>query len=166
MRIVIYICLLLLLVACGGKTKPQQPTYHNGWNRPGDSAVIQLVAINEKMANEADRQLAQHSAGYALWENGSWVSGWKEPEQPMRENERVRLQLQIYDMDDTLLEDILETVTVGQYDRMQALADILPEAQRGAKFSMLVPWYLGYGATGNEHVAPYTNLRIVVSIEE
>jgi FKBP-type peptidyl-prolyl cis-trans isomerase len=77
------------------------------------------------------------------------------------------LGLRIFDLrDSTLLEDIRETAQVGKYERMEALAALLSELHRGDSLSLLVPWYLAYGATGNEHVAPYSNIRIEIIVEK
>jgi len=155
---------LLCLMSCG-KTQPQRPSYHNGTLHREDSALVHLVQINEKMAEEADRQILHYANGYAQWESGIWTKGWTTPHSPLQEEEKVMLSMQIYDMDSTLLEDIHESAVVGKYDRMEGLSTMLQELERGQHISLLVPWYIGYGSTGNEHVAPYTNLRIELTIE-
>lgn len=157
---------VLCLVGCG-KQQPQNPTYHSGHTPTReDSALIQLMEINTRMVEEADRQICQYAEGYTRRDIGAWTKGLPWNDRTLSEESRVRLNLRVYQLDSTLLEDITETVTVGQISRMEALADVVPEMNIGDTIEMLVPWYVGYGSTGNEHVAPYTNLRLKLSIYE
>lgn len=154
------------LVACGNQTGPQRPTYHSGdTTQRVDSALLIMMQLNEKMSEEADRQLLKHADGYALWENGCWTKGWKEPATPLQEGEKVQLHMLVYSLDSTLLEDITQTITIGRNDNMEMLDEFLPQLERGSQLSVLVPWYMGYGTTGNEHVAPYINLRVELNIQ-
>lgn len=153
-------------MACGNN-KPQIPTYHKGKTATQDTALLTLLRINEQMSAEADRQVLNYAAGYSQWENGMWTRGYRNEKTTLQENESVVLSLRIFDLSDsTLLEDIRETAKVGKYERMETLAALLPELHRGDSISVLAPWYLAYGATGNEHVAPYTNVRIEVIVEK
>lgn len=155
------------LATCGNNTKPQIPTYHNGKTVTQDSALLTMLRVNEQMSAEADRQVLNYANGYSQWENGMWTRGYSNGKPMLREDESVMLGLRIFDLrDSTLLEDIRETVQVGKYERMEALATLLPELHRGDSLSLLVPWYLAYGATGNEHVAPYSNVRIEIIVEK
>lgn len=149
-----------IMMSCGGSTPPQQPSHRSGEADNVDSSLIMLMNLNSHMMEEADRQLLLYSKGFALRESGCWTRGLKVNDAPFATDERVTLHLSIYSLDGTLLEDITETVKVGQIDRMEALSEIVPELTDGDSITLLVPWYLGYGTTGNEHVAPYTNLQI------
>ena len=77
----------------------------------------------------------------------------------------VTLHRRVYTMNSVLLEDVTEPVTVGQANQIQAVSDALGQMEKGQEVTLIVPWYLAYGSTGTETVAPYTNVRIEMKVE-
>lgn len=160
------LAIALAFAACH-KTQPQRPTFKN---RPEatrqDSTVLAMVEINQKMAADADSRLAQYAtAGYALQEEGYWVSGLHDIESGFRDSVQVTARMQVYDMEGRLYEDREETLRVGHTGEMRVLDPVLRQLHPGDSVSILAPWYLAYGSLGSQVVPPYTNVRIELKIE-
>lgn len=165
-KLIVCLSALLLLTGCP-KTGPQTPSYRSGRQevRP-DSALLQAVETNRHLAEEADRALTVYAdSGFAQQELGYWSRGMVLADSVLPADSAVTIRRVVYAMDSTLLEDVTETVTPGQPDQVQAVADALQQMEHGQSVTLLVPWYLGYGATGSAVVPPYTNVRIELTVE-
>ena len=156
----------LLLAACGPQDL-QRPTFHGSRREVRvDSTLLQTIELNQHLAQEADRELTRYvEEGYAQCESGYWAKNLRVVDHPLQEDVSVTMQMQVFLLDGQQVEQIREQVVVGKVGRMQALADAVGQMERGQTVSLIVPWYLAYGATGNEHVPPYTNLRVELTIE-
>ena len=157
---------LLLLTGCH-KTGPQTPTYRSGRKEvKPDTTLLMAIETNRHLAEEADRALTAYvDSGFAQQELGYWSRGIVQVDSTLSADSVITLRRIVYTMDSTLLEDVTETVTAGQSNQIQAVADALQQMEHGQSVTLLVPWYLGYGATGTANVAPYTNVRIELSVE-
>lgn len=165
-RVGIYLPCIALLAACTPQ-QPQRPTFHGrGYEVKTDSALLQAMELNQHLAEQADRDLTRFAAeGYAQVELGYWAKTLRVVDQPLQADERVKVQMQVFLLSGQQVEQRDEWMTVGQIECMQAVADALEQMERGEHVSLMVPWYLAYGATGNEQVPPYTNLRVELTVE-
>lgn len=166
-HIIIGLMMLLGILTCCHKTKPQLPSYKSGRTTSNtDEQVLQLLELNRHLAEEADRQLVSYAKkGYILLDNGCWVKGLIPAESPLQTNETVHLWLRTYTLNDALIEDRHCTLTVGQSQEIEAVNAILTQMQHRSQISLIAPWYQAYGATGSEQIPPYTNIRIEIQID-
>ena len=104
-------------------------------------------------------------SGFAQQELGYWSRGMAAVDSTLAADSCVTLHRTVYTLDSLLVEDVTEEVTIGQSNQIQAVADALAQMERGQTVTLLVPWYLAYGATGSDKIAPYTNLRIELTVE-
>ena len=156
---------LVVLTSCG-KTQPQRPTFKNRPAAVKDSTVVAMVALNQKMAEDADSRLIPYvTEDYALQEDGYWVSGLRDVETGFRDSVQVTARWRVYDTDGQLYEDRHETLTVGRTGEMRVLDPVLRQMHPGDSVSILAPWYMAYGSLGSQVVPPYTNVRIELIIE-
>jgi len=157
----------LILVGCGG-TKPQRPT-RLGEERldQTDSMLLGMVEVNQQMAEEADSQLAAYAAdGYAYHEDGYWVKGLKDTDQPrLADSSMVMVHQWVYDLNGTLYQDVSQEMMVGRLETMPAVMSVLSELHHGDSVSLLIPWYAGYGAQGQGVVPAYTNVRVELVVK-
>jgi len=167
LRVVILCMVAGFIMACG-QTKPQRPTFR-GEQPHADSTSLQLIAMHQTMAEQADLQLARIAdKDYVLMEENFWVKGLKDgnPEQPLlQEGDYVDLSVAFYDMHDRMLANHQANVLLGQVDEIQAVVQVLPYLKRNMHVSMLVPWYLAFGSAGNREIPPYENLKVEVNIQ-
>lgn len=121
------------------------------------------------MAADADRRIAEYvneeCLPYSLQEEGYWAKGLHDIATGFRDSTRVRVQMQVYDMEGTLYEDRDETLMVGHTADMRVLDPVLRKLHCGDSVSVLAPWYLAYGSLGSQIVPPYTNVRIELKIK-
>lgn len=138
--------------------------------RTADSTVLGLVELNEKMAADADRRIAEYVNEecllYSLQEEGYWAKGLHDIATGFRDSTNVSVQMQVYDMEGTLYEDRDETLLVGHTADMRVLDPVLRKMHPGDSVSVLAPWYLAYGSLGSQIVPPYTNVRIELQIKK
>lgn len=154
-----------MLCSCTPKTGAQSPCTRNGHHTRSDTTLLQLIEINQHLAEEADRQVAQHSEGYALRETGFWTRGLKTAEHSLTEGERVDTRIAIYGLDGTLYESVAQEQTIGKIEHAQAVVEVLSEMEHGQHVSILAPWYVAFGGTGGHNVPPYTNVRIELDVK-
>ncbi|MBQ7191469.1 MAG: FKBP-type peptidyl-prolyl cis-trans isomerase [Paludibacteraceae bacterium] len=166
LNIVLTLTLVIALSACS-KTQPQQPIRHNRQEHKTDDNVLALIELNQRMAQEADRQLMHYAkAGYVQMENGCWIKGLTHNKQPLKEGETVQAHIRTYLLDNTLVEDRHTSLTCGKEQEIEAVADILSEMQHLTAVSIIAPWYKAYGTTGSTDIPPYTNIRVELQITE
>jgi len=131
-----------------------------------DTVAVQLLTMNQKMANEADLQLMNMApADYVLMEENYWVRGLGNDTVGLLADEYVSLEAQFYSLDSTLLTTHQAETQVGKVDEIQAIVYVLAKMQRGMHVSMLVPWYMAFGSAGNQDVRPYENIRVELTIK-
>jgi len=125
-----------------------------------------MVELNQRMAADADSRLARFATeGYALQEEGYWVSGLHDIESGFKDSTQVRVRMQVYDTDGNLYEDRHETLIVGHTGEMRVLDPVLSQMHTGDSVSILAPWYMAYGSLGSQVVPPYTNVRIELTVD-
>jgi hypothetical protein len=131
-----------------------------------DSTLLQAIETNQHLAEEADRALTMYvDSGFAQQELGYWSRGMVQVDSTLAADTPVTLHRRVYTLDSLLVEDVTEIVTVGQANQIQAVNDALEQMTHGQEVTLIVPWYLAYGSTGTDAVAPYTNVRIELTVE-
>lgn len=163
-KIIIWLGVIGVLCSCTPQTGAQSPSTRNGQRTRTDTTLLHLIEINQHLAEEADRQVAQYSEGYALNEIGFWARGLKTVAQPLQEGEQVEMRISIYGLDSTLYESVAQTYTIGKIEHAQAVVEVLQEMEHGQHVSILAPWYVAFGGTGAHNVPPYTNVRIEIEV--
>lgn len=159
-----YIALLLLGLAACKPTAPQRPTF-KGQATAEDSAFLQAVELNKHMAEQADAQLLKYSDGYSLMEDNYWVKGLTSHTSDLQDNDAISLHARFYRLDGTLVADHEAETIRGKIDDIQAIVLVTPLLARGDSVSLLVPWYLAFGSTGQGNVPPYENIRVELTIQ-
>lgn len=158
-----------LLVTAGCSPQPQQVRRLSEKDVP-DSALMAQMTFNMQMASAADKVcsawITNDSITYTLDDFGFWyaktINLHSDPLQP---GEQISLHLQISELNDRLLADIKETFSIGSGDLPTAINRSLRQMSRGEQMHIVAPWYTAYGAEGTSIVKPYTNLIIILSIE-
>lgn len=162
---ILLICMMGLLYSCTPKTGAQSPSTRNGHRTRTDTTLLQLIEINQHLAEEADRQVARYSNGYVLNETGFWTRGLKQVDTPLTEGEHVDVLIAIYGLDSILYESVAQEQTIGKIEHAQAIVEVLSEMEHGQHVSVLAPWYVAFGGTGGHNVPPYTNVRIEIEVK-
>jgi len=155
-----------LLTACG-HTQPQRPSFKG--EPKTDSVVVQLLTMNQQMADRADEQLAGIATDeFVLMDEDYWVKGLypqKNQEKVLQESDYVKFEAQFFSLKGTLLTTHQAVAQLSKVNEIQALSLVLPLMQHHQHVTLLVPWYMAFGATGNKDVPPYENLRVELRVE-
>lgn len=176
-----YIILLLTIIglfACK-PTKPQSPSNKT---QEIDSTQIEMMLMNFRLAEAADAELIKYvrssaqqstnledsnnpSIEYTLHQWGFWYRKILRNEQPiLTEGEEVEIHYQVYSFDNQLLIDSQENIQVGKRQVIMAIEQMLPLMHQEEQAELLAPWYLAYGSTEEAGIAPYTNVRILLTV--
>ncbi len=172
-RLVGYIICLILLTACGGRGPqgPQRPANRDDRSRR-DSDLVAMIQVNQRMAEEADREVIRYVQAdtlhrYAQCNQGAWVARLTEMlenEQP-KMGEPVQLHMLVYTLDGRdLLWDVEGEFTIGRGELPLGIEYALRELRRGEQGRILAPWHAAFGVDGADNIPPYSNVRIEITI--
>lgn len=169
MRGSFFIGLMVLLAACS-QTAPQRPSQRKSEAPRPDSAQLALLELNQHLTEVADSQLASiarsEDASYALYERGTWAAIIKQGEgEAVQPKEECTLHIRAYSLSGTLYTDTEQTARIGAQQLPPAIEENITEWKHGAQLMLLAPWYAAYGIKGTEHIPPYENLRIELTIQ-
>lgn len=163
---------LLLLAAwlVGCSNSPQQVRRLSGKTEL-DSLELAQLYFNLQMTNAADRQCLDYvkadDKGYVMDLVGLWYyKELKNPTDTLKKGEIVDLHIQVYELNDSLVADVKESFTVGSNDLPIAINRSLLMMCKGEKMHVVTPWYVAYGVEGTSLISPYTNLKIILTLEE
>jgi len=157
--------MVVALVACQ-KPQPQRPLFRG--EIAVDTTAVQLITLNQQMAEQADVRLANIvGEDYVRMDENYWVRGLYErtDEATLHEEEYIDLNAEFYTLTGELLTTHQASVPVGKVDEIQAIVQLLPQMQRGQCVTILSPWYMAFGSTGNAEVPPYENIRVELCVK-
>lgn len=153
---------IILCVGCK-PTAPQRPVFHG--SATVDTAVVNALAFNQKMADEADLLLTRYAQqGYVMTEDNYWIRGVHNQDSTWQEGEFISYEATLFTLEDSLIANHQGHTTLDKVDDIQAIKMVLPSLYKNDSVSMIVPWYLAYGSLGSNQVLPYTNLRIELKV--
>lgn len=155
------------LTACR-RTQPQIPSNKG---EAVDSTRIAYVLMTRQLAEEADRTVLDYikrqKEPFTLTESGYWLQyrPATNHDTPVHLNNEVHIRRRCRDLSTgALLEDTEETILPEHTETIPAIQDVLSLMHENDSALLIVPWYMGYGATGGNGVPPYTNLIVELII--
>ena len=126
--------------------------------------------MNQILAEKADGELTtfvlDNELDYVRHDAGFWYKAIvKTHKEKIKEKETIEIHYKVFLLNDTLYEDVKQTVTLGKKQTIKAIETMLLEMRHGEKVMLLSPWYLAYGQTGNKDlIKPYEQLKIELSV--
>lgn len=167
-RLIIISCCLTMLMACNQKNvKPQTPA-----NAPEIDTVAQnLLYTNQMLVQQANLELSQYvkNSGleYALHDKGFWYRRLvRTDEEQLQPEMTADIHYTVSLIDSTLCMDISCQIRVGKKEVPPAIDHSLQFMHRGEKYEILAPWYCAYGQKGENNVPAYTNVRIILEVQQ
>jgi hypothetical protein len=163
-------CLLLMMLVTGCNKSPQ-PVRRLGDEKP-DSLLMAQLYFNQRMISEADKQCLE----YIKWDTlhtyvqddfGFWYTILQRTAQePLQKGQYADMHIQLYELNDSLVADIQESLQVGSGELPVAINRTLNNIRQGEQVQIITPWYAAYGVEGTSLIKPYSNLKIVVKVED
>lgn len=156
------------LVSC--QPTPQRAK-HLSASQEVDSTLLAQMQFNMRMSDAADKacQMAieNDSLRYAQDDYGFWYAKIVARDgELLQQGQEVNLHIQLSELDGTLLADTKSCFTVGAGDLPLAITRALKIMNKGEQMRIVAPWYTAYGVEGTKLIEPYTNLLIILTIEE
>ena len=166
-----YIWILLVSSMCMAcQPTPQKVRYLNQ-EETVDETLLAQMQFNSRMVSEAD-QICQalvksDNMSYTLDEYGFWyrktiVQGGD----TLQKGEEIELHIQISDTKERLLLDTKKTHALGSGDLPISINRALTQMCPGEQMRIITPWYAAYGVEGTSIIKPYSNLIILLTIEQ
>lgn len=167
--IIIWGCIAMLCSFTACKKTPQQ-VKRVGVKTEIDSVMLAQLEFNQRMASSAERictdYVENEVLNYVLDDFGFWYyKNVRTGTDTIQPGQEVMLQLQVYELNDSLLTDVKMTHIVGSGDLPLAINRSLKMMSLGEQMLLVCPWYTAYGVEGTSLVKPYSNLKIVVNVE-
>ena len=163
-------CLLLMMLVTGCNKSPQ-PVRRLGDEKP-DSLLMAQLYFNQRMISEADKQCLEYIKwdtlhSYVQDDFGFWYTILQRTAQePLQKGQYADMHIQLYELNDSLVADIQESLQVGSGELPVAINRTLNNIRQGEQVQIITPWYAAYGVEGTSIIKPYSNLRIVVGLGE
>ena len=163
-------CLLLMMLVTGCNKSPQ-PVRRLGDEKP-DSLLMAQLYFNQRMISEADKQCLEYIKwdtlhSYVQDDFGFWYTILQRTAQePLQKGQYADMHIQLYELNDSLVADIQESLQVGSGELPVAINRTLNNIRQGEQVQIITPWYAAYGVEGTSLIKPYSNLKIVVGLGE
>ena len=166
--VVLLAVLAKALVAC--QPTPQR-VKHLSASQEVDSTLLAQMQFNMRMSDAADKAcqmvIENDSLRYAQDDYGFWYAKIVARDgELLQQGQEVNLHIQLSELDGTLLADTKSCFTVGAGDLPLAITRALKIMNKGEQMRIIAPWYTAYGVEGTKLIEPYTNLLIILTIEE
>lgn len=167
---IVHCSLFVLLFAACSQTAPQRPSQRKSEAPKPDSTQMALLALNQQLTEAADAQLAQIARSeelpFALYEHGTWAAIIAQGDgETVQAKEECTLHIRTFSLSGQLYTDSEQSARIGAQTLPAAIEENITEWRHGAQIVLLAPWYAAYGIQGTEHIPPYENIRIELTIQ-
>ncbi len=175
MKRLVWITIAIALVGCA-KTAPQRPSQRSGQPPRVDSTVLGMIEVNERLAEEADKEVAQWIANHPAahfhqMECGAWrlqrdeATSLRAQTAPTPQpKEKWTIHYQVRHLDNTLAEDIEGTYTIARGELPAAIDEAVQQMIADETTTLIAPWYSAFGMKGTDHIKPYENVIITITL--
>lgn len=161
-------CVLVLfsgLTAC----KRQAPQLPSNKNIAVDTAVASLLTINQDLIHKEDSLLEIYVKSKNETFKRSEIGFWYKKNDSgngngIKNKAACNFTYKLSFLDGKVIENGRKSVIIGKKQLVTGLEEGLKLLHKGDIATFIIPWYLGYGMKGNEHIPPYTSLRYEVRI--
>lgn len=168
---VIYIALVLITILFVGCQKQPQKARHLNESQEVDSTMLAQMQFNAQMADAADKHCSDFiqadSIEYAMADYGFWYTKTvKGVGDTIQQGQEVSMHIQISEVGGELISDVKHHHIVGSGELPIAITHSLKMMCLGEQMRIVAPWYTAYGVEGTSIIKPYSNLLIIITIEE
>ena len=158
----------LLFIAC----QPQpQKARHLGEEKELDSTMMAQLELNAHLAEAADKDCSAYvqndSIVYAMDSLGFWYAKTiATNSDTIQRGQELSLHIQVSELRGALISDVKHYHIVGNGELPTAIARSIRMMRVGDQMRIVAPWYTAYGVEGTSVIKPYSNLLIILTIEE
>lgn len=170
-HIALPLTMLLLSIAFAACQPTPQRVKHLHQEQPADSALLAQMLFNTRMASEADKAclaiVKEDTLQYTLDDFGFWYTKTiKAPTDTLQKGQEVNAHICISEINGELTLDTKIPIVVGAGDLPTAINRALKLMCVGEQMRIISPWYAAYGIEGTNSIKPYSNLIILLTIEQ
>lgn len=163
----IVLCFCLLMSSCV-KQAPQLPS-NKGVE--ADSSAVSLLKINSNLTAKEDsiiKKVAESKSSFKKNELGFWYKIDKhETGKAINDSVECKYTYNLKLLNNKIIESGTNQIVIGQKKIVTGLEEGLKLMHKGESATFIIPWYLGYGMTGNKPlIPPYTSIIYEVKILE
>lgn len=165
-------CFLLLLGVLLSACQPQpQKAKHLGEEKALDPTMMAQLELNTHLASAADKDclayIQNDSIAYVMDDFGFWYAKTiLTTNDSIQRGQELSVHIQISALRGSLISDVKHHHVVGSGELPIAIARSLKMMNMGEQMRIVSPWYTAYGVEGTSIIKPYSNLLIIITIEE
>lgn len=164
------VILLWAILLTGCQQQPQRAR-HLGTKKDVDSVTLAKLQFNQQMVLAADRLCLEianaDTLQYTIDDFGFWYAKTIATDlDSIHKGDSVELHIQISEMDGKMISDTKNQFIVRSGDLPLAIVRSLKTMRRGEQMRIISPWYTAYGVDGTNIIKPYSNLLIILQVEQ
>lgn len=169
--LILILSIFTVFVHSSCQQKPQQ-VRHLGQEQEVDSSIIAKLQLNTHLAKLADEECIKiinndSTSEYTIDDFGFWYTKIvTSNEDTIQEGEHILLHIRINDLNGNLISDTKIHTQLGASDLPIAISRSLKIMRMGEQLRIIAPWYTAYGVEGTKIIKPYSNLSIILTIEQ
>lgn len=166
------ILLTIIMLLCASCQQKPQPVRNLSEKQEVDSTLMAQLQLNTHLAELADKEChiaikADSTHQYTIDDYGFWYTktiSTKEDE--IQEEQEITLNIKIYYLDEQLISDSQITTHIAASRFPIAITRSIKKMRLGEQMRIISPWYAAYGVEGTSIIKPYSNLLIILTIEQ
>ena len=157
----------LMLISCR-KPVPQLPSNKITDENNPELAMREMNKIMTQREDSAIQVLVnKQPVKYSKTRSGVWYNILqKTTADSLKTDSTVTFSYKMYDLNGQPIKEEKKTIKFGKKEVPTGLEEGLKMMRKGETIRLIVPWYLAYGISGNEGIAPYTSLIYEVKNEK
>ena len=164
---ILFVFIICFLLNSCKKPSPQLPS-NKGITT--DNSSVNLQNINKVLAAKEDSALevfvSKKHKTFKKNEIGFWYKIDKSGNgTEIKDSETCRFKYKLELLNGKVIQEDEKQITIRKRQVIIGLEEAIKILKRGDKATLIIPWYLAYGMTGNEPlVPPYTSLIYEINI--
>lgn len=167
----IRLVILIWAVSLVGCQRQPQRARHLSEERDVDSITMAKLQFNQQMSQAADRLCLEianaDTLQYAIDDFGFWYSKTIITDlDSVHKGDTVELHIRISEIGGKMISDTKSNFVVRSGELPLAIVRSLKMMRKGEQMHIICPWYTAYGVEGTNIIAPYSNLFIILKVEQ
>lgn len=166
-----YLAILLTAILLSACQPQPQKAKHLSQKNEIDTTLLAQLQFNTRMVEVSDKAcmdwVLSDSLTYAMHEMGFWFTKTiKKDGDILTNGQEVNIHMLISELNGELISDTKHSYKIGSSELPNAIRRTIGTMVVGEQAKIVAPWYTAYGVEGTSIIKPYSNLIILLTIEE
>jgi FKBP-type peptidyl-prolyl cis-trans isomerase len=133
-----------------------------------DSSSLALQLANERLISGEDSLvqnfISKANIDFQKSNSGLWykIYNIKTNQNKPEQGQSCKIDYKVFSLENKLLFSESKTFIIGKKQLVNGVEETFLYLSEGDSATAVVPWYIGYGMKGNQHISPYTSVVVYV----